>query len=412
MIKIDLQAFRLQAHPVRIIPFDLGRQLDSMDQSRLTQYADERFLHKQNSPRQRSILKECFDSFSINAETDAYLYNTGIAVVVITEEPLDLSAHRDSFSIPYGENRKRAHSQLFRWEHHDSPAIREAIDEMRRIVRKHTKKDQSIRKSASVEFENQGLSYVMTLSLFDTPCGTAGFKNYPDWLRSNLYALLDPSLVYLEDSSKFETATDTGFNVERILREISFDVSPTDYERHRHIGTYMSWAAVVVVGQLQDTDKDEYTALEVQLQSDWFHVYCIEKNLNSEKKPSKQEIIAYQRQNYELDLLENRLYDFDDSSIPTRVLDIQRGLVETSGLDDSIEHAQRKIKYILEREQLESELRQKKLGQSSELLLFVIAFIEIAPTVAEYGNLLLPYAGTIANCVIVALGLFFTLRKR
>ena len=56
-------------------------------------------------------------------------------------------------------------------------------------------------------------------------------------------------------------------------------------------------------------------------------------------------------------------------------------------------------------------MRQKKLGQSSEVLLFFIAFIEIAPTVAEYGNKLFPNGGIIANIIIVILGLVLLMRK-
>ena len=164
-------------------------------------------------------------------------------------------------------------------------------------------------------------------------------------------------------------------------------------------------------GQLQDVDKEEYTALEVQLQSDWFYVYCLDKNLDDLRKPSKRDMVDIQRQHYEIDLLENRLYDFDDSSMPTRILDIQKGLVETSGLAGNIEHLQRKIQYVLEREQLNGELRQKRLGRSTEILLYLIAFIEIAPTVAEYGELVFPHAGLIANCLLIVLGLALVIRK-
>lgn len=400
----------IQAMPIRIIPFDLGRSLNNVDIQKLEQYINSNFQIKNVNPKEKSILKDCVFIYNINEMTIAHVYKNGIAVVVINEVPIDLSSCFQTFSITYGENRKQAHSRLFRWEHPCSFAISHAINDMRKIVKENAR-GSSIRRSASIDFENGGMSYVMTLSMFDVSCGTAGYKEYPGWLKCNISALLDPSLVYLEDSSIYETAVETGFNLEKLIKEIALEEPPKDYERHRHIDTYMSWAAVIVIGQLQNSDKEEYTALEVQLQCDWFYVYCIEKSITSEAKPTKQEIINYQRQNYELDLLENRLYDFDDSSIPARVLDIQKGLVATSGLSDNISHTKRKIRYILEREQLNSELRQKKLGQSTELLLFIIAFIEIAPTVAEYGEVLFHRAGTILNGIILILGLVLTLRK-
>ena len=240
---------------------------------------------------------------------------------------------------------------------------------------------------------------------------STSFKNYPDWLKSNIYALLDPAVLYLEDSSKFESATEVDFDLSKILSELEINEDLTDYERHRHINTFMSWAAVTIFGQLQDIDREEYTALEVQLQSDWFYVYCLDKSLDDFSNPTKKDVVDIQRQHYEIDLLDNRLFDFDDSSMPTRILDIQKGLVETSGLAGNIQHLQRKMQYILEREHLDSELRQKHLGQSTEILLFIIAFIEIAPTVIEYGNNIYPNAGIVASFFIILLGIILLIRK-
>ena len=50
-----------------------------------------------------------------------------------------------------------------------------------------------------------------TVSLFDVKLEETqnkSFKYYPDWLKSNIYALLDPSVIYLEDSSKFESTNE------------------------------------------------------------------------------------------------------------------------------------------------------------------------------------------------------------
>ena len=292
--------------------------------------------------------------------------------------------------------------------------IWDVIVDLRKIVREHAPQKTTLRKSASEQFENKGLSYIMTLSMFDVSkeiINSTSFKNYPDWLKSNIYALLDPAVLYLEDSSKFESATEVDFDLSKILSELEINEDLTDYERHRHINTFMSWAAVTIFGLLQDIDREEYTALEVQLQSDWFYVYCLDKSLDDFSNPTKKDVVDIQRQHYEIDLLDNRLFDFDDSSMPTRILDIQKGLVETSGLAGNIQHLQRKMQYILEREHLDSELRQKHLGQSTEILLFIIAFIEIAPTVIEYGNSFYPNAGVAASFFIILLGIILLIRK-
>lgn len=401
----------ITAHPIRIIPFDLGRQLLPED---IASINNTEYKQIELTPRQSSILKGLVSSFAINDHLSAYIYNNGICVLVVEEEPILFKNDYEHFSITYGENRKRAHSAFFKWEHKDSSTIWNVVANLRNIVHRNTPKKKTLRKSGNEQFENRGLSYIMTLSMFDVdPEVVPGnrFSSYPDWLKSNIYALLDPAVLYLEDSSKFESATEVDFDLNRILKELEINQDLNDYERHRHINTYMSWAAVTTFGQLQAIDKEEYTALEVQLQCDWFYVYCLDKSLDDLTHPTRKDIVEIQQQNYEVDLLENRLYDFDDSSMPTRILDIQKGLVDTSGLEGNIQHLQRKIRFILERERLNSELKQKRLGQSTEILLFIIAFIEIAPTVAEYGNSLYPNAGTLANFLIMILGIILLIRK-
>lgn len=405
---------QITAYPFRIIPFDLGRYLTSEDKHEIETQILSNYRRITITPRQESILKGLYLAFYACENVQAYIYENGICVIAVREDSIGYYDNYMRFSIPYGENRKQAHNAFFNWEHRDSGTIWAIISELRKVVHRHTNAKKRIRVSGSELFENKGLSYIMTLSMFDISeeiLRGSRFSMYPEWLKSNLYALLDPSVLYLEDSSKFESSSNIPFDLSRILSELQIDQELKDYERHRHISTYMSWAAVVTLGQLQKTDIEEYLALEIQLQCDWFYVYCLDKDLDHYQKLTKKEMIDIQRESYEIDLLDNRLYDFDDSSMPTRVLDIQKGLVETSGLNSGIEHLQRKIRYLLERERLGSELKQKKLGQSTEILLFIIAFIEIAPTVAEYGGRVFPNAGLVANVLIVILGVILLMGK-
>lgn len=404
----------ITAYPVRIIPFDLGRQLTSDDIKCIEKQLQLKYKQQEISPRQSSILKGIAQIYKVSDDITVYLYSTGICVFTVAEDAIFFADDYKSFAVSYGKNRKNAHKAFFEWEHRSSASIWEIVTILKKIVRDNTPRKATLRKSASVFFENKGLSYVMTLSMFNLSSEiikTSSFKNYPDWLKNNIFALLDPALLFLEDSSKFESTVDADFDLKKALSELDITEEPTDYERHRHINTYMSWAAVTIFGQLQEADKEEYITLEIQLQSDWFYIYCLDKSLEDMKKPKRKDVVDIQRHHYEIDLLENRLLDFDDSSMPARVLDIQKGLVETSGLDGSIQHLQRKMQYILEREQLDSALKQKHLGQSSEILLFIIAYIEIAPTVAEYCNRIYANAGIFANVVIVILGIILLMIK-
>ena len=48
----------ISARPIRIIPFDLGRQLDEPDIEIINKYIKSKYKVKNISARQRSILKE------------------------------------------------------------------------------------------------------------------------------------------------------------------------------------------------------------------------------------------------------------------------------------------------------------------------------------------------------------------
>lgn len=408
------QEHSILARPVRILPFDLGRPLSAKDMQAIQELRDQKYKSKSISPRQQSIIKDCFMALDIDTGLSAYIYNNGICVITIEDTPVSFAEDHQTFSIAYGDNRKKAHSQLFKWCHPASQQIDELIKSLRGIIISNNKKNQTLRISASEDFENKGMSYVMTLSLFNLSkelLPAHGYKNYPRWLKTNICAMLDPALLYLEDSSKFESANEVEFDIKRILSELEVEEELRDYEKHRHVDTYMSWAAVLVIGDLQHTDIEEYTALEVQLQCDWYYVYCMEKSLEGINPKSKTKIIDYQKCSYELDVLENRLYDFDDSSMPARILEVQKGLVKSSSLQDNINHLQRKLQYLLEREKIDFDMRQKKVGQSTEVLLFVVAFVEVAPTIAEWGSKYHPLLGPILNALIVALGVILFTRK-
>ena len=408
---MNQQISKFDAHPARIIPFDLGRTLSSKDIDNLNNHLSSQYTLKELSTRQKSILKNCILIFSINSQVDGFIFKNGLCVVVIEDEIIDLRNDFTRFSIIYGEKRKKAHSDLFNWTHSHSNAVDTVIRTLRDIVKKNTQKKDSLRKSSSAEFENRGLSYVMTLSFFDMSDKLSGFENYPQWLKNNLHALLNPALLYLEDSNKFSTENKSHSYLEKLLNEMRSTDVPHDFEHHSHIDTYMSWSAVIAIGQLLASDREEYIALEVQLQSDWYYVYCLEKDFDESHSLSKQKIIEIQRLHYDLELLENRLLDFDDTSLPTRVLNLQKGMVETSAITKNILHLQKKLQFLLEREQLNNEMKQKKLAQSSEILLFIITCIELAPTLTEYGNKLFPYAGIMASCLVFLIGLILLIRK-
>ena len=48
----------IKAHPIRIIPFDLGVELNERHEKELVHYVEHNFNRKTLSPRQKAILRE------------------------------------------------------------------------------------------------------------------------------------------------------------------------------------------------------------------------------------------------------------------------------------------------------------------------------------------------------------------
>ena len=245
----------IRAEPIRIIPFDLGRELKTDDLVKIDAQIHEHYHEMEITKRQRSILKNVARYFQVAPNCTCCLYRNGIAVIVVQDKKMDFADDVKSFAIRYCENRKQAHSGFFLWSHPMSPLIWDAVMCLRQIVRENSGKNDTLRRSADEKFENKGLSYVMTLSLFDLGIPAADF-GMPKWLMQNISALLDPSILYLEDSSSFHSSDEVGFDLCKILEETETSELPTDYEKRRHISVYMSWASVVVLGQIQENDRD------------------------------------------------------------------------------------------------------------------------------------------------------------
>lgn len=100
----------ISAYPVRIIPFDLGRSLSADDLSLIEKQLLPKFRRLEITPRQSSILKGVSLLFKIHDNISAFLYANGICVIVVEETRINFQNNFERFSIPYGENRKKAHS--------------------------------------------------------------------------------------------------------------------------------------------------------------------------------------------------------------------------------------------------------------------------------------------------------------
>ena len=75
----------------------------------------------------------------------------------------------------------------------------------------------------------------------------------------------------------------------------------------------------------------------------------------------------------------NEFKGISDSSLPSYITRIRNELIRTSGIDEYAEKYQAELEYLIaETDSINAE-KQKKYSWLNELLLFLIAFIQIAP---------------------------------
>ncbi|MDR1849227.1 MAG: hypothetical protein LBQ75_04245 [Zoogloeaceae bacterium] len=400
---------QLKAMPVRIIPFDLGCPISTQKTSKLGEFINDKnngVRPLELSGRFNSILSDLCVSFSTISEQDRicyFVFTNGICVCTFQDECQTILDDKAFFAIEYCANRKKSHKEIFDWQHIKSEHIHSTIEGLRKIVHSGEK---SLRTSGLNSFENRGMSYVMTLSLFSSPHEQIfDWAHIPQWLKNNITCLLDPEILFLEDSAYFAHSAGENRQTQRKIIESLELTEHRDYDVRRHLSTFISWSAVLVVGNIGEYDIEEYTALEIELQKNWYYIYCIEKMLQSKngEKSWKIDAVKLRKLKYELENYEDRLHQFEDSSLPSRILQIQEGLLETSGILTNLNRVQRKIDCLIETAAFENQIKQKKFSQTSEILLFIIAYIQIAPIVHEALSESLGSLGTTLGLLAVAI---------
>ncbi|MDR1033681.1 MAG: hypothetical protein LBL41_02795 [Bifidobacteriaceae bacterium] len=395
---------KLTAMPVRIIPFDLGCTITKQKENVIAEYVKSNgFLESTLSTRSEAIFTDVCVAFSEIDSVHYYVFTSGICVCVIFDDTQEINENNRHFAIEYCVDRKVKHEELFAWKHKHSSRISAIIEELRNIVQGNEK---TVRTSGLNTFEHRGLSYVMTLSLLASEHNKPyGWAHLPEWFRRNVSCMLDPEMLLLEDSRNFAHSHDDVYNEQLSILEQVDIIEPVNYETRAHLATFISWSAVLVFGNIKDYDIEEYVALEIELQKNWFYIYCTETMLESrsDNEQGKVDVVKLRKLQYELELYEDNLREFKDSSLPTRILKIQEGLLESSRILSNLNRVKRKLECLIEATLLEAQLKQKKLNQTVEILLFVIAYIQIAPIVFEF---LAPYTGvSVANLLLALVAL-------
>lgn len=194
-----------------------------------------------------------------------------------------------------------------------------------------------------------------------------------NFLQETQDALLVPSLYRVSDTS-WETPCESPFAIERGSHDIAdIDISP-------HVVAKASWASLVLSGDVDDEVTLFYSAIEVRLQALWMYAHSIAQTRPNVKglSLSTAELMSG---------LFNRaiggLSGIDDPMASERTLLIHRELVRTSQLNRVVQDAKDNITTLNAMGSSRSARRRTQSEGMSELLLFVIASLQIVPLIVN-----------------------------
>lgn len=395
--------------PYRNIPFDLGSNLNDIDITAIRETAKSNGLNELPVPSLLSRFSKYISlRFSVNEDIRLYVYSFGVGVFTMRDDTFDIA--NEKFAVEYCESRKKYHHMILNGAHKYSEKIFEIIAWMRDCVKINHK---TVRATADENWESHGLSYVMTVSSVQLPnLKSFNYSELSDTEKKNLLILLEPGIAHQEDTLLFDSDVKSE-KIDPYGVKISHQ-EPTNWMRSNDAGLYISWAAVVIYSELIDDNATKYLEyMEVDLQAMWMYVYCM-YYVMSHKKQKEMKVSTLKRELFTFKKMYNEFTSPDDSNIAEYFKNIRNELIRTSGIaaekDKYIEY----LNFCIEDTVSLNEEKTRKYSIFSEILLFVIAYAQIAPLLyhflmGEYTNLGIWQVIVVA--LIAVIGTILIIRK-
>lgn len=328
--------------PFRNIPFDIGMEIGEKELNFIKKYLIEnRYIIKEIPPLLKNLSTNIVIKAIIAKNVRLYIYSFGVGVFTIKDEYFVIKSPK--YAIDYCEERKNAHNAFLTCKHILSSTMLEIMKGLRQAV---LSKKCFPRKSACEKWENNGLSYVMTVSIIQQLNRKEyDFQNFDEIEKKNLLIMLEPSMVHKEDSLIISLDTN---NTDMDIDLYNFDIdsmgTPENWIKSKKCAIYISWSAVVAY---LNTKNDQYSefleCMEVDLQAMWLYVYCLYYNLRYRPKKEKRLVSELKRELFLFQRMYNEFKSKNDTSMPEYVKRIRNELVKSSGIDEE----QRKyVEYI------------------------------------------------------------------
>ena len=398
--------------PQRYIPFDVGCSIDEEDKQKIMAYLKTSGFRILEMPGLlRSISTGAIFRVEISIVLRLYIFSYGIGVFMFED---DLYQMDDKYAVGYCDYRKQAHKKILEFKYGDiSEQMKTIMSELRALV---FSKRKCIRSSASETWESNGLSYVMTVSyILKKDKERKDYEKFTEIDKKNLHIMLQPSIAHKEDTMAMIELEEQNIDFDPYNFEVEKIDEPRNWIRSEDCAIYISWAAVVIyLRDLLGKYMEIIEYLEVDLQAMWLFTYCQHINLKKWTESKKLTSAELKKEKYNFQRKYNEFISDNDSSTPVYIYEIRGELINTSGICREKDNFMEYINYCIDETESHEREQQRKYSVMNEVLLFIIAFIQIAPMlysamIGEYNNLELWPVITMLVFVIVAI--IFIIKK-
>lgn len=398
--------------PIRFIPFDIGCSINV----HLAESINKRLRSKFNQvSKDDDIIRllaisspHLISAFHISDNINLYIFDFGIGVFTVKGK--DFIIEEERYADKYCACRKKSHETYLKTSNIHSKSIREIVNILRCFAAENSK---ALRISAQESWEYRGLSYVMTVSHVVNTDGNFVYEAMTEQEKLNLQIMLEPSIAHKEDSLIYSCYNEV--DEEDCHVDLSQLDTPKNMLFSEKNAIYISWAAVLIYGSDIDQNlQNMVTALEIGLQAMWMNTYCLYENLVQKGKKEKMLVSHLQTELFTFRRMLNEFKRISDSSLPSYVRRIREELIRTSGIDGYAENYQAELEYLIAETNSINAEKQKKYSWLNELLLFLIAFIQIAPMlyrVLSSGFPALKPIPVIAMALIVVIAAIILIKK-
>lgn len=349
----------MQLYPIRIIPFDIGYKIGDKI---IDTICDEMSTKGMNVTRGvRLFGEDAILGIDCSETLHLYIFADGVGVFSYEDDCVEYENTDSLDADKVLLERKNAHKDILNHCHSISGQMDDIIMSMRKLV-----KNRKRRKTSLSNWENGGLSYVMSFYLLNAKRDVLDIPKVQGWLGNLLFT--DKYTYFGDISDCFEQE-----KKEQILNNI--DVLNNIHVCH-------SWATMVALGDLSQKNRQYYIELEVVLQHIWMYSYITEQNIDmflieSDKKVSSQQLTDFYNTLIDMTLIVKKYDTIINSTVHERELRIFEALKESSkleilkkGIDDKSQILESKLSWAVDQKRLRSD-------RNTELFITLLTLLQV-----------------------------------